>query len=115
MNGKDKELRTQFARVLHKAIRQFEVEGCPEAFDMSVHIDQLIAKASELGYRRIDPEKLPVLSDEEMYVAVDKGTEEYLENPKTVSREDWRGWERMEYRSIAQAQLDLIRRILDGE
>ncbi|KKM99647.1 hypothetical protein LCGC14_1145960, partial [marine sediment metagenome] len=37
--------RMQFARVLNKALRQFEVEGCPEAFDMRVHIDQLMSIA----------------------------------------------------------------------
>ena len=39
--------RMQFARVLNKALRQFEVEGCPEAFDMRVHIDQLMSIAEQ--------------------------------------------------------------------
>ena len=30
------------ARVLHKAIRQFEFEKCPKAFDLRIHIDQLL-------------------------------------------------------------------------
>ena len=37
------ELREQIARVIHKAIRQFEVEKCPEVFDLKVHIDQVLA------------------------------------------------------------------------
>ena len=36
-------LRVLMARVLHKVIRQFEVEGCPGAFDLKVHIDQLLS------------------------------------------------------------------------
>ena len=46
MNQEDR-IRMQFARVLHKALRQFEVEGCPEAFDMRVHIDQLVSKVEQ--------------------------------------------------------------------
>ena len=36
-------VRMGVARVLHKALRQFEVERCPELFDMSVHIDQILS------------------------------------------------------------------------
>ena len=36
-------LRSKLARILHKALRQFEVEECPETFDLAVHIDQIIA------------------------------------------------------------------------
>ncbi len=46
MNDKQKqrweEVRGAYARILHKTIRQFEVEGCPETFNLKVHIDQLL-------------------------------------------------------------------------
>jgi hypothetical protein len=38
------------ARTLHKAIRQFELEGCPNKFDLSIHIDQMIHNLKEAGY-----------------------------------------------------------------
>ena len=37
------ELRKKVARILHKTIRQFEVEKCPKVFDLRVHIDQIQA------------------------------------------------------------------------
>ena len=40
----EKDLRIEIGRVLHKALRQFEIEDYPEAFDMKVHISHLISK-----------------------------------------------------------------------
>ena len=42
--------RAILARTLHKAIRQFEAEGCPEAFDLSIHIDQMLKRLEEEGF-----------------------------------------------------------------
>ncbi|KKL60557.1 hypothetical protein LCGC14_2204090, partial [marine sediment metagenome] len=51
--------RGRIARVLHKAIRQFEFEKCPEAFDTKVHIDQIISACQGTGKKhRLDRPKL---------------------------------------------------------
>lgn len=39
-------------RTIHKAIRQFEQEGCPETFDLSDHITVMLFRLRELGYVR---------------------------------------------------------------
>lgn len=44
------ELRRELGKVLHKAVRKFELDGCPKAFDMKAHIDQLLSL--------IDPEAI---------------------------------------------------------
>ena len=42
------ESRKKVARILHKTIRQFEVEKCPKVFDLRVHIDRIQALYSEI-------------------------------------------------------------------
>ena len=54
--------RTELARTLHKALRQFEFEGCPETFDLAVHIDVMLTGLEQAGYRLV-PE-LKVLENE---------------------------------------------------
>ena len=40
-------VRPILARTIHKAIRQFEFEGCPEVYDLSVHIDMMFIRLVE--------------------------------------------------------------------
>lgn len=62
------EIRPILARTLHKAIRQFEAEGCPEAFDLKVHIDVMLYKLEKAGYLPVVPVNLEVLGDEELMI-----------------------------------------------
>jgi len=69
----DGELRRRISRVLHKAIRQFEIEEYPEAFDLSVHIDQIIAN-TQANYRERIEGILQIFTDWDKW-SVEEGGE----------------------------------------
>ena len=57
------ELRKKVARILHKTIRQFEVEKCPIVFDLRVHIDQIHALYADKIEQAVKKERERILKE----------------------------------------------------
>ena len=95
------EVRPELARVLHKAIRQFETEDCPTMFDLHPHIDQLfrclneaLAKAKPI-YEREKQEAVKAERERIIIYLTSNGrrTAPLYEGASTEFRLDWELWQ----------------------
>ena len=94
------ELRRVIGRVLHKTIRQFEVEKCPETFNLKVHIDQILTKAIPIIRQAVERDKNEEINSREIYWrdAVDEAKKAVAEEIEAELKKAW-NWESLRSRN----------------